>query len=226
VRYLEDCVSKLKAEREEREPSESSEHSAVDTPTIQETYASDTRHHHHHHHHNPHHPQSQQHVYHPGHSNRVEDEPADVEMTGSTVPSPTYSNAPSSHRASISPALQARDGSPRRESYSSSVSAEHHRRFSYATSATTSPAFGPQTAFGYGAPGTLPSLSSALTSPALGPQGDADHEATAALLMLNTDRRGYFGQRHLSVSQGESGPKPQPQGGAGRGMSVRDLLST
>lgn len=151
-----------------------------------------------------------------------EPEPVDVEMTGSTVPSPTYSNAPSSHRASISPAIQARDPLDRRESYSSSISAD--RRFSYTTSATTSPAFGPQTAFGYGAPGTLPSLSSALTSPALGPQGDADHEATAALMMLNADRRGYFAQRQLAASQGESTSKGQA--GAGRGMSVRDLLST
>jgi hypothetical protein len=45
---------------------------------------------------------------------------------------------------------------------------------------------------------------SSLTSPALGPQPDReDHEATEALLMLNTDRRTW----------------------SGRGMSVRDLLS-
>ena len=57
--------------------------------------------------------------------------------------------------------------------------------------------------------GTLsaaPSISgSALTSPALAPQRDMDQEATAALLMLNSDRRGNAG---------------------GRGMSVQDLLST
>jgi hypothetical protein len=52
---------------------------------------------------------------------------------------------------------------------------------------------------------------SALTSPALMPlresgERDLDQEATAALLMLNTDRRGIPG--------------------SGRGMSVRDLLSS
>lgn len=50
----------------------------------------------------------------------------------------------------------------------------------------------------------------ALTSPALGPQADReDHEATEALLMLNTDRRSWSGVKNAS----------------GRGMSVRDLLS-
>ncbi|KAF1956087.1 hypothetical protein CC80DRAFT_516365 [Byssothecium circinans] len=50
----------------------------------------------------------------------------------------------------------------------------------------------------------------ALTSPALGPQADReDHEATEALLMLNTDRRSWAGDR----------------GAVGRSMSVRDLLS-
>jgi hypothetical protein len=50
-----------------------------------------------------------------------------------------------------------------------------------------------------------------LTSPALLPQRDRDmdQEATAALLMLNTDRRGTHGNI----------------GGRG-GMSVKDLLST
>jgi hypothetical protein len=50
------------------------------------------------------------------------------------------------------------------------------------------------------------SFGSALTSPALLPQTDLDQEATAALLMLNTDRRGIQGSRG--------------------GMSVKDLLST
>lgn len=52
-------------------------------------------------------------------------------------------------------------------------------------------------------------IGSALTSPALLPQRDLDQEATAALLMLNTDRRGT----HSSIS------------GRG-GMSVKDLLSS
>jgi hypothetical protein len=52
----------------------------------------------------------------------------------------------------------------------------------------------------------------ALTSPALGPQADReDHEATEALLMLNTDRRSWHGS-----NSGHCG---------GRGMSVKDLLT-
>lgn len=53
---------------------------------------------------------------------------------------------------------------------------------------------------------------STLTSPALGPMRDRDldQEATAALLMLNTDRRGTTS--HSSIG--------------GRGMSVKDLLSS
>lgn len=57
---------------------------------------------------------------------------------------------------------------------------------------------------------------STLTSPALGPlrERDLDQEATAALLMLNSDRRGTVG---TGADRGSNG--------SGRGMSVRDLLS-
>lgn len=131
----------------------------------------------------------------------------DVEMTGSAAHSPAFT-APSS-RSSISPALNAQD---RRESYSSAST--DPRRYSYTTSATTSPACGPQ--FGT----TLPPIGSALGSPALGPEGrDPDQEATTALLMLNTDRRGYFGR-------GEERAEDGSRRGSARGMSVRDLLST
>ncbi|KAK3362134.1 hypothetical protein B0T24DRAFT_538277 [Lasiosphaeria ovina] len=74
---------------------------------------------------------------------------------------------------------------------------------SYSTPATTSPAFGPQT-YVY-THSTQSTPGSTLTSPALPPQRDPDQEATAALLMLNQmDRRGA----------------------AGRGMSVKDMLTT
>lgn len=132
-------------------------------------------------------------------SHQSELDPAhDVEMTGSAAPSPTHT-APSPH-SPFSPALGPED--TRRESHSSAST--DPRRYSYTTSATTSPAFGPQ----YGA--TLPPIGAALGSPALGPRRDADREATAALLMLNTDRRGF-----------EEGERK----GSARGMSVRDLLS-
>lgn len=65
---------------------------------------------------------------------------------------------------------------------------------------------GPPSAGPIAAPGSAHSTAPfSLTSPALGPQADReDHEATEALLMLNTDRRSWA---------------------SARGMSVKDLLS-
>jgi hypothetical protein len=151
-----------------------------------------------------------------------EDASGDVEMTGSTLPSPAFppNNAAAaaasdrSHQASISPELLAEDARHRQESYSSAST--DHRHYSYSASSTTSPAFGPQTYQGF-ARGTLSAAGSTLTSPALGPQRDLDQEATAALLMLNSDRR---------RTSGSGQPRSSGAAGAGRGMSVRDLLST
>lgn len=120
-------------------------------------------------------------------------------MTDSEAVSPTFTAQPDHHQASVSPALQAQDARHRQHSYSS-VSTDH-RHYSYSASAGTSPAFGPQRHVGY-----VSTPGSALTSPALDPQTDLDQEATAALLMLNSDRRGAGGSR--------------------QGLSVRDLLST
>lgn len=128
-----------------------------------------------------------------------DDENEDVDMEGSGQVSPAYSTPmPTSTRPSVSPAIQPQDMRNRQDSYSS-VSTDH-RHYSFSTSSTTSPALGPS-AYEYtrGA-----AVGSASTSPALQPQRDMDHEATAALLMLNTDRRGT----------------------GGRGLSVRDLLSS
>lgn len=77
----------------------------------------------------------------------------------------------------------------------------NHHYSSYASSGSTlpSPACGPQQGHG----GSQSSLSASL-SPTLMPSREQDQEATAALLMLNKDRR-------------------NPKGG--RAMSVRDLLS-
>ncbi|OHE91819.1 helix-loop-helix DNA-binding domain-containing protein [Colletotrichum orchidophilum] len=220
VRYLEDCVSKLKAQRdasEARSPTES----GLQTPSGGRGE-----------------PWGQIPQFVP----RYQEDPDDVEMTDSEAPSPTFppvqqhqhqhaqqqpqqqqqqqhSHSHSHSRSqqpSVSPALLPQDlrERHRHDSYSS-VSTDHprHNSYSYSTSTTTSPAFGPQTYVGgVGGYGSL----SALTSPALAPQRDRDldHEATAALLMLNSDRRGTSG--------GGAGPAR----GAGRGMSVRDLLST
>jgi hypothetical protein len=127
-------------------------------------------------------------------------------MTSSSLEASPAStpNASRYQPPSMSPALlpeQASAAAAAGHDSSSSVSRHH----SFSTSATTSPAFGPQV-YGGSYPQSVHSASgSALTSPALPPLRDLDHEATAALLMLNqTDRRG-------------SGPV--------RGMSVRDLLS-
>lgn len=125
-------------------------------------------------------------------------------MGGSEQPSPTYSTpAPHSNHPSESPVLLPRDSRNRQDSYSS-VSTDH-RHYSFSASSTTSPALGPA-AYEYAR--STASAGSALTSPAILPQRDMDHEATAALLMLNSDRRGAQG----SIS--------------GRGMSVKDLLTT
>jgi len=124
-------------------------------------------------------------------------------MGGSNQASPTYSTPiPSSNRPSASPALVPQDSRHRQDSYSSAST--DHRHYSFSASSTTSPALGPA-AYDYAR--SAASIGSALTSPALLPQRDMDHEATAALLMLNADRRGTQGNM------------------SGRGMSVKDMLS-
>lgn len=135
-----------------------------------------------------------------------EDEAGDVEMAGSEAPSPSVTPSTSrSLRPSESPALLAEDARRRHNSHSS-VSSDQHR-YSYSASSHPSPAFGPQQPF-HAHPGLLSSSSSTVTSPALPPQRDLDQEASAALLMLNTDRRGT----HSSIL-------------SARGLSVKDLLS-
>ncbi|KAK2010165.1 helix-loop-helix DNA-binding domain-containing protein [Colletotrichum eremochloae] len=188
VRYLEDCVAKLKAQRdasEVRSPTES----GLQTPAG--------------------HGESWSRI--PQFISRYQEDPDDVEMTDSEALSPTFPPP------SVSPALLPQDASSRHrhDSYSS-VSTDHPRQHSYSTSTATSPAFGPQTYVGYG---HGDGLGSALTSPILAPQTDPDQEATAALLMLNNDRRGTVG--HASTGAGVGAVRI-----AGRGMSVRDLLST
>lgn len=187
VRYLEECVAKLKAQRdasEARSPTES----GLQTPSGRDPWG----------------PM-------PQFVPRYQD-PDDVEMTGSEAPSPTFPAQHSrSQQPSVSPALLPQDSRHRHDSYSSVSTDQRH--YSYSTSTTTSPAFGPQ-AYPYGH-GIGSASHSTLTSPALAPQRDLDQEATAALLMLNSDRRGTVGEASGSTSRG-----------AGRGMSVRDLLST
>ncbi|KAK7744186.1 hypothetical protein SLS53_003707 [Cytospora paraplurivora] len=247
VRYLHECIEKLKAQRED--PRSPAEISGLPTqPSGRE-------------HHDP----EQRRLCRADLGEEEEQQqqhPPDVEMTSpEATPSPTYSTHPSAYHPThhqetpASPAPVARNPAPRHDSYPSSSSssapsaaaaaaaaAEHHRHYSYSysyssTATASSPAFGPQVG-GYGAgagagagaggyayaPSCNDSASgSALTSPALDPLGerDLDQEAMAALLMLNTDRRGT-----VSGVSGGGGAAPRGGGGgSGRGMSVRDLLS-
>ncbi|KAK1974727.1 helix-loop-helix DNA-binding domain-containing protein [Colletotrichum cereale] len=210
VRYLEDCVAKLKAQHdasEARSPTES----GLQTPAGRGGSWGSI----------------------PQFVPRYQEDPDDVEMTDSEAPSPTFppvqqqqlpqTRHSRSQQPSVSPALLPQDAGPRHrhDSYSS-VSTDHPRQYNYATSTTTSPAFGPQTYVGYGHGS---GLGSAVTSPALAPQRDLDQEATAALLMLNSDRRGTVGDAITGAGNGV-GADAGAMRSAGRGMSVRDLLST
>jgi hypothetical protein len=186
VRYLEDCVAKLKAENKRTNPTPAAEQQfLLPPPAAKEQYNSSSR-------------------PYPAYG---EDE--DVEMCDSERPSPS-SMPRSSHRPSESPALLPQDNTRhhRQDSYSSA------RHYSFSKSSTaSSPSLGPTTtttAYDY-ARSAASSAASTLTSPALPPQRDLDQEATAALLMLNTDRRGTQGS-------------PAAAAGGARGMSVKDLL--
>ncbi|KAL2182503.1 hypothetical protein L209DRAFT_584851 [Thermothelomyces heterothallicus CBS 203.75] len=221
VRYLEDCVAKLKAQcgsgtELDREPR--SIQSGLPSPSLEDNYsragcgysaasaaaaaaaASDTR-------------------------------STDVDMASSSSGAPSPSFTPiagrSQQQPSVSPALGPRETS-RNNSYSS-VSSDF-RLHDYCTSATTSPSFGPQRV---GHPtdsppppqqqqqqGSHSAYSSTLTSPALPPQRDMDQEVTTALLMLNQmDRRATGGGTGGGTREGSTANGP-------RGMSVRDLLSS
>lgn len=172
VRYLEDCVTKLKAQTDTNAPM-STEFALLPPPASRESNG--------------------------------EGGAGDVEMACPKAPSPNFTQSTSrSLRPSESPALLAEDTRHRHNSHSSVCSDQH--RYSSASS-HPSPAFGPQQHFSAN-PGILSSSSSIVTSPALPPQRDLDHEASTALLMLNTERQGT----HNIIS-------------SARGMSVKDLLS-
>ncbi|KAI1136932.1 hypothetical protein F5Y05DRAFT_91039 [Hypoxylon sp. FL0543] len=182
VRYLEDCITKLKEQREDQSTTPAPPQFRLPPPNDHDSYDMEDK------------------------DEEEEDEgQGDVEMTNSEVPSPVYAQTPAlSNRSSISPALMAQDARGRQQSYSSAST--EYRHYSYSAPSNTSPIFGPQ---GYQQHvGPASASHSALTSPTLRPQQEIDQEASAALLMLNVDRRGTA----------SSGP--------GRGMSVRDLLSS
>lgn len=186
VRYLEDCVAKLKAQQQD--DSQTHPESGRQTPTARDRLPSIRE-------------------FHP----TFRPDPTgdgDVDMEDSEAESPTmpYNQEINAHQPSVSPALPPQDAmSARHRQHSYSSVSTDARRYSFSASATTSPAFGPQV-FGTAsyARSDASAPGSTLTSPALDPQSELDQEAMAALLMLNNDRRGS----------------------KGRGLSVRDLLST
>ncbi|ROW11512.1 hypothetical protein VMCG_00983 [Cytospora schulzeri] len=202
VRYLQDCIEKLKAQkREEASQTPGTDTSGAPTPSGREREREPT---------NGDTGRPYRQVY--PDDDEEEQYPPDVEMTGSdaaTSPATltTHPSTPANtvyhhhhhqhyqQQPSVSPVLLAQDTVHRQDS-------------SYSSASTTS--------------ASVSRSGSTLTSPALGPLGerDLDQEATAALLMLNIDRRGTVaagGGSRSSVSGGG--------GGTGRGMSVRDLLS-
>ncbi|KAL8693389.1 MAG: hypothetical protein Q9218_001781 [Villophora microphyllina] len=131
-----------------------------------------------------------------------DDEDTDVEMTGPELPplQTSYQEQVSPfttpHSTTVSPAT----GSLVCQKLVSHISS---------LSGLPSPAFAPQTSAGLGY--SRQYTQSASTSPTLIPNmsKEADEEATAALLMLNKDRRNTSGSSS-----------------SGRGMSVKDLLSS
>ncbi|KAI6715457.1 hypothetical protein PZA11_001575 [Diplocarpon coronariae] len=161
VRYLEDCVEKLKAENSRTNaPSTSGQFAAL--------------------------PPARRVAYNTPRQNQSFEEPEDTEMGGSEQASPTCSPPVASSKCpSASPALTPQDFD--RRQYSSASASTDHRHCSSSTSFITSPALGPG-AYGYAR--SAPSVGSASTIPALLQQQHSDEEATTALLMLNCDRRG------------------------------------
>ncbi|TVY12981.1 Sterol regulatory element-binding protein 1 [Lachnellula arida] len=191
VRYLEDCVTKLKAENNRANP--------TPTPTsISDQNKQFAR--------TP--PARCEDLGTPRQYTRYEED-GDIEMLGSeTGTEPTYTYTPKLRpiSTSTSPVL-----APQENPYSPISTSSHshsnthpdrHYSFSTSTSAstTTSPALGPSTStYDHALPNTTSASNSTLTSPTLQPQQSQQHsnlelamdqEATLALLMLNTDRRG------------------------------------
>ncbi|OCL04628.1 hypothetical protein AOQ84DRAFT_300518 [Glonium stellatum] len=221
MRYLEQCVSDLKASHRSRRPSPtpaSSQYEQSSNPHSNDVDDDDDDE-----------DEDMSDAVSPTHVPHVPsgNPPPRVAPSANTSPAiypsdhNSYSNTTSptlhpsdSHQYSLtaSPALQPSD--PHHYSLTSSI-----RSTATSPSIHPSPAFSAQSLshsqqFRNPFSGSVPSKGSvsgasqfSLTSPALGPQPDErdreDHEATEALLMLNTDRRSW----------------------SGRGMSVRDLLS-
>ncbi|KAI0011595.1 hypothetical protein F4779DRAFT_189442 [Xylariaceae sp. FL0662B] len=183
IRYLEDCMVQLKTQRDDQSSAPTPKQFSL--PSLMDHDLCDIE------------------------GEEDEDEEGcqgDVRMAGSEPVSPVFGQTLSrSNQPSISPALEPQDARGRQHSHSSAST--DHRQYTYSTvSTSTSPAFGPQA--NPRPVGTTSVPHSALASPALRPQQEIDQEASAALLMLNADRRGTSGS------------------GSRRAMTVSELLSS
>jgi hypothetical protein len=198
VRYLEDCITKLKAQCEQ----DTSTGTVAPTPTAQfrftrqEPYGDGDWH-----------KRTEGEVEAEAEVEEEADEDGDVEMTeNSEPPSPVLTEvvASRSDQSSVSPALLAQDAQTQTptQHYDPSHPSDYRHHYGTVTTADreTPPTAASKTDYPYPPQGTTLELPRpSLTSPTLRPQLEIDHEVSAALLMLGSDRRA-------------------------RGMSVRDLL--
>ncbi|KAL1862520.1 hypothetical protein VTK73DRAFT_6753 [Phialemonium thermophilum] len=214
VRYLEDCVAKLQAEREaDQETLPPSE--LGDGPSPQTAFV----------------PEPSQ-RYPPSLAGDASS--PEVHMIHSEPLSPSVSPALLAQDDGA-PSAASRRGSELSGGRGAADQPQRHYSFgSFSLSANASPAFGPQdqrhhpqqppyhgngsssstSHYRYGQSGTHSAEGSAYASPALAPLRDLDQEAMAALMMLNQSDR-----RRAEATSGQG-----PASG-GRGMSVRDLLT-
>ncbi|KAJ9647919.1 hypothetical protein H2199_001695 [Coniosporium tulheliwenetii] len=201
MRYLEKCVSDLKASHQARHPP-----SLPPDYTVSDPYPPFD------------HRKGDGDEY--EQEDEEEDGSEDEEMVEETSPTSALSNnrktigasassfVPATHTSSSSPGAHHSPYGPTPSNTSPIFEALDRRRLSYALSYTSSGHFAQSSpAFSVQSSHASTSFTS-LTSPALRPQPDQDdHEASSALLMLNSDRRSWTSAN------------------GGRGMSVRDLLS-
>lgn len=187
MRYLEQCVSSLKASHQARQPlSIPTDYTTPDPrmPYDQGKGVADD-------------------------DEQLEDEGGSEDEEMAQEVSPTSAPSCNQRAIGISPSIHPSPYGLTPTNASPTFGSFHHRRPSAALSYTSSGHFYPQSSPDFSVQSSHTSTAfSSLTSPALRPQPDHDdHEASSALLMLNSDRRSW-----TSAS-------------GGRGMSVKELLS-
>ncbi|KAL0474273.1 hypothetical protein QR685DRAFT_3800 [Neurospora intermedia] len=221
IRYLEDCVAKLQARHQSSPSEEESGIKSLPTPSG----------------HEPFHPEA---VFSFAARQEVRLD-GDVDMSDSSgddspASSPPLAAITSSHQPSASPGIPPQQ--PLRDRHDSIslalTSTDYQRHYSFSgSSVMASPAgFGSEGQHLYGGNSNMHDTRAAsisgltLTSPYLVARNDLDHEATAALLMLNQQTQP---DRRMSTTNidrpAEAAATASGTVRTGRGMSVRDLLS-